>query len=62
MQIYKKDESRKIRIETLTRTSYSLIRTIYKKDESRKIRIETQINVNPTIIVNVTIRKMNPGK
>ncbi len=38
----KKDESRKIRIETSNIALSGSIFPIHKKDESRKIRIETQ--------------------
>ncbi len=39
--MYKKDESRKIRIETSVRIFLAIAFTVNKKDESRKIRIET---------------------
>ncbi len=39
--VYKKDESRKIRIETIVCVYVILASNIDKKDESRKIRIET---------------------
>ena len=59
--VYKKDESRKIRIETLCAFVVELDSLFHKKDESRKIRIETP-KTSKSCIFSPFIRKMNPGK
>ena len=58
----KKDESRKIRIETVFLVKVPEKVLFHKKDESRKIRIETTLPKTTVPFFFSFIRKMNPGK